>query len=94
MSQTYRKADVPYSVRFGPYSGSSEWIGFIIRAFALLLRLEAELPYRLVYGHVVWQQMFTDIELQAVTDAARVQELSRLQQDQRSTAFKTVSQYD
>lgn len=65
-------------MRFGPDAGSAQRVGLVVRRLALLLRLQAVLPHRLVHRHVVGQQVVTDVELQPVPHAARVQELRRL----------------
>lgn len=63
---------------FGPDAGSAQRVGLVVRRLALLLRLQAVLPHRLVHRHVVGQQVVADVELQPVPHAARVQELRRL----------------
>lgn len=74
---------LPYRVCFGPDAGTAERVGLVVSALALLLWLQAELTYRLVHGHVVGQQVISDVELQPVTHAARIQELSRLSEGQK-----------
>lgn len=69
---------LPYCVRFSPDAGSAQRVGLVVCRLALLLRLQAVLPHRLVHRHVVGQQVVADVELQPVPHAARVQELRRL----------------
>lgn len=75
---------IPYRVCFGPDAGTTERVGLVVSALPLLLWLQAELTHRLVHSHVVGQQVISNVELQPVAHAARIQELSRLCKGQRS----------
>lgn len=48
---------------FGPDASTTERVGLIVSALPLLLWLQAELTHRLVHGHVVGQQVISNVEL-------------------------------
>lgn len=63
---------------FGPDASSPKWVCLIVCRLPFFFCLKTVLPNSLIHCHVVWQQVVTNIELQSVTHAAGVQELSRL----------------
>lgn len=87
-SYTKWRVHIPYCVCFGPDPGATKRVGLIVSALALLLWLQAELTHRLVHSHVVRQQVISNVELQPVAHAARVQELSCLCEGQNFKKFK------
>lgn len=62
----------PYCVRFGPDASSPEWVSLIISGLPFFLSLKAVLPHSLVYSHIVWQQMVTNVKLKSMPHAARI----------------------
>lgn len=69
------QTSVPYCVCFGPDASSPQWVCLVVCRLPLFFCLKTVLPHSLVHRHVVGQQVVTDVELQSVADAARVQEL-------------------